>query len=398
MRGTRLEPTLTLGDIFGTELLYSPRASPNACAWLPCDEAVLDMLTGNQLTILGSMPILCAAGVSSPEALGLLHDAGFQVPAAPCRYRDGADYLRLLSDLSGSGRKIVVQHVHPIAELAPDTCWVPPATLSFLNNKGNLAELVDAPHLPARRIVTTDRLRAKPSPPNLPLVLKAVTDESTGGGIDVVICGTAEELDRAAAYFGACADVVVEDFIEIGRNLCLNYAVTAAGRITYLGCAEQVSDAQGKYHGNWIDAESEAPAVAVEVGVHVVRAGLDRGYWGCVGVDMAIEEDGRVVVFDLNFRLNGSTAALLLAESVRSSLGQPVIRLRSWRGKGTYREMLNAAYTAMGKGLLLPLNSYDPVAGGQPHAPPRMAGLIIGGSRDEVNEREGELAALGLEP
>jgi hypothetical protein len=394
----RLQPALTFSDIFGTELLYSPRASPNACAWLPRDEAILDMLTGGQLTILGSMPILCAVGVTSREALELLSDAGFQAPAAPCRYRDGVDYLRLVSELTGSGRKIVVQHVHPVAELTPDTCWVPPATLSFLNNKGNLAEVVDAPHLPARRIVATDRLMAKPSPADLPLVLKAVTDESTGGGIDVVICGTAEELERAAAYFGACAHVVVEDFITIRRNLCLNYAVTAAGRITYLGCAEQVSDAQGKYHGNWIDAESEAPAVAVEVGVDVVRAGFDRGYWGFVGVDMAVEEEGRVVVFDLNFRLNGSTAALLLAESVRRNLGQRVIRLRSWRGKGTYREMLNAAYAAMGKGLLLPLNSYDPVAGGQPHAPPRMAGLIIGGSRDEVNEREGELAALGLEP
>jgi len=394
----RLQPTLTFADIFGTELLYSPRASPNACTWLPRDAAVLDMLTGNQLTILGTMPVLCAAGVSSPEALGLLHDAGFQVPAAPYRYRDGTDYLGLVSDLSESGRRIVVQHVHPITELAPDACWVPPAILSFLNNKGSLAELVDAPYRPARVIVATDRLMAALSPADFPVVVKAVTDESTGGGIDVLICGTADELDRAAVYFGACANVVVEDFIKIRRNLCLNYGVTVAGRITYLGCAEQVSDAQGRYHGNWIDAESEAPAVAVEAGVRVVRAGLDRGYWGCVGVDMAVKEDGRVVVFDMNFRLNGSTAALLLAESVRSSLGQPVIRLRSWRGKGTYREMLRAAYIAMGKGLLLPLNSYDPVAGRQPHAPPRMAGLIVGGSRAEVKEREGELAALGLEP
>ena len=393
----RLEPTLTLGDIFGTESLYSPRASPNACAWLPREAAVLDMLTGNQLTILGSMPILCAAGVSTPEALGLLHDAGFQVPAAPCRYRDGADYLRLLWELSGSGRKIVVQHVHPIAELTPDACWVPPATLSFLNNKGNLAALVDAPHLPTRRIVAKDRLMAKPSPADLPVVVKAVTDESTGGGFDVLICDTSEELDCAAAHFGACADVVVEDFIGIRRNLCLNYAVTAAGRITYLGCAEQVSDAHGKYHGNWIGAESEAPRVAVEVGARVVRAGFDRGYWGCVGIDMAVEEDARVVVFDLNFRLNGSTAALLLAKSVLARLGQPVMRLRSWRGKGTYRQMLNAAYTALGRGLLLPLNSYDPAAGGRPDAPLRMAGLVIGGSRDEVREREGELATLGLE-
>jgi hypothetical protein len=391
-----LTPTITLGEIYGPELLFSPRASPNARSWLPRDEAVLDMLTGGQLTILGEMPLLCAAGVSSPEALGILRDAGFAVPVGLRSYSDAVDYLRRVSEWSGRGRRIVIQHVHPVSEIPAQACWIPPSTLSYLNNKGNLARLVDARHVPVRRILPADGIRAGHSFPNLPLVIKAVTDESTGGGLDVAVCRTAEDLERAAQFFTTCTHVVVEEFIPIARNLCLNYVVTPEGRVDFIGCAEQVSDTQGKYHGNWIDEGSAAPAAAVELGAGVARAGYALGYWGCVGMDMAVREDGHAVVFDLNFRLNGSTAALLLARSVHARLGHPVMRLRSWTGKGAYRDLLNAAYIAMGRGLVLPLNSYDPIAGGQPNAIPRMAGLIVGGSRGEVTEREKELAALGL--
>jgi hypothetical protein len=36
---------------------------------------------------------------------------------------------------------------------------------------------------------------------------------------------------------------------------------------------------------------------------------------------------------------------------------------RRLRGKGAWQETLNAAYAALGRGLLLPLNRYDLVAG-----------------------------------
>jgi hypothetical protein len=57
-------------------------------------------------------------------------------------------------------------------------------------------------------------LAAELSPPNLPLILEAITGESTGGGIEVVICRTAEELECAAAYVGVWARVAVEGAIR----------------------------------------------------------------------------------------------------------------------------------------------------------------------------------------
>jgi hypothetical protein len=51
--------------------------------------------------------------------------------------------------------------------------------------------------------------------------------------------------------------------------------VTDGGAIHYLGCAEQVSDKEGKYQGNWIDfPTTAAPPRAVEIGTRVAAADL----------------------------------------------------------------------------------------------------------------------------
>ncbi|MDD5557385.1 MAG: ATP-grasp domain-containing protein [bacterium] len=389
-----LRPRTTQKEIYGPGVIYSPRASSNASTWMGLEEPHLDFLTGGQLTVMGGMPILCAAGVSTPEGLRLLRDAGFETASEIHRFRGESDYRRMLSALGGEGRRVAVQHLLPVSELPAEHCLVPPAVLSFINNKGNLSELVAAPHVPPREVVpSAGLLRSRPA---LPCVIKAVTDESTGGGFDVAVCRSAAEFTLAAERFRTCPQVVVEGFIEMRRNLCLNYGVLPDGRVVYIGSAEQVCRPDGIYEGNWIDGESDAPDAAAAIGAAIARAGRDRGYRGCVGIDLAVLEDGRTVVYDLNFRVNGSTASLLLADAIRRNLDRTVIRYRGWQWEGTYRGMLDAVYTAMGRGILLPLSSYDPVAGGHSRTQPRLKCLVLGATREEVRERERELAGMGF--
>jgi hypothetical protein len=393
---TWLKPIQSLSQIYGSDVIYSPRASPNACTWLPHDEFILDSMTGGQISVAGDMPTLCAAGASTSKGLQLLRDAGFDIPRVVFRYSAVTDYLHKLKSLCNERKKIALLYVHPASELPPEACWVKPKTLSFLNNKANLATLVSPRHVPTRRMLIPGRLLIELTSHRFPLVAKARTDESSGGGIDVVICRTSRDLKRAAVLFQSCTRVVIEEFLPIKRNLCLNYAATAEGTINYLGCAEQISDTQGKYQGNWIDATTMAPPLAIEIGTRVVAAGFALGYYGCVGIDMAVLEDERIAVFDLNFRVNGSTAALLLAESVQRTSGRTVLRFRALRGSGTYRDLLSSVYTAIHKGVFLPLSSYDPEVGGYPRTRPRMTGLILGKTREEAEEHERELSVMGL--
>ena len=245
-----LKPIQSLSQIYGSDVIYSPRASSNACTWLSQDDFILDSMTGGQIPVAGDMPTLCAAGASTPEGLQLLRDAGFDLPRKVFRYSTVTDYVHKLKNLHNERRKIALLYVHPASELPPEACWVKPETLSFLNNKANLATLVSPCHVPARRMLMPSHLITELSPHRFPLVAKAATDESSGGGVDVAICRTSRDLKRAAVLFQSCTRVVIEKFLPIKRNLCLNYATTDEGMIYYLGCAEQVSDAQGKYQGN----------------------------------------------------------------------------------------------------------------------------------------------------
>jgi hypothetical protein len=181
------------------------------------------------------------------------------------------------------------------------------------------------------------------------------------------------------------------------RNLCLNYAIMHTGQIVYLGSAEQITDPCGKYYGNWIDTDSQAPSAAIEMGMQVARKGFAKGYWGILGIDMAVLEDKRIFIFDLNFRLNGSTAALILADSIARTHGQPAMRLTNIRARGSYREMIATLYMAMDRGLFLPLTSCAPRPAKNIPDRPRASGLVLGSSRCQIMERCQELESLGLE-
>ena len=59
-----------------------------------------------------------------------------------------------------------------------------------------------------------------------------------------------------------------------------------------------------------------------------MRAAAARGYRGIAGIDVAFLEDGPPRVLDLNFRVNGSTAAAWLRSAVERERGAGSMRLR----------------------------------------------------------------------
>ena len=392
-----LRPTFTLDEFFGSEIVYSQRISPTACTWLPFDEMSRDTMTGGALSVTGGLSHICSAAVSTPKALQLIKDAGLPVPGKELlRYTGTEDYLRLLLELSRTGKKVASQYRHDESELPEANCWIQPSVLSFVNNKANLGALVEAGYLPQRAVIPFTELASYLSSNPLPNVVKAATEEATGAGLDVVLCETAADVRRAEQVFCRCEFVVVEEFLQINRNLCLNYAVTAWGETIFLGCAEQISDRSGRYLGNWLGKSIEAPPEAVQVGMRIVKKGFDHGYFGLAGIDMALLDDGRIMVYDLNFRINGSTTPLLFAKSVMETFGQPLIKVDRFVGAGAYREMLDVIYGELGKGKLVPIASYDPESGGVQGSQPRLIAMLLGETKHEIDEYKRELEVRGL--
>jgi len=75
---------------------------------------------------------------------------------------------------------------------------------------------------------------------------------------------------------------------------------------------------------------------------------------------------------------------------------ETVARSRTWLGSGTFGHLLDAARTLLERGWFVPLATFDPSLAGRPGDPPRLMGLLLGGSRDEVSDRMRELRGLGL--
>ena len=376
MAAAPLRIPLTLSDLVGPGHRFVARASDRRSRWLPQDAMLRDALGGSLDLLRGSMPTLAAAATRTARVHRLRALAGLpMLDEGVETFRDAADFQARLAAFTAPGG-VVVQHVFPSDELSVDRYWIDPELLSHLNDKANLAEFVPPAAVPERRLFDVAVLD-EPLP--LPCVVKAATDDSTGGGNDVVICRTPSDVDLARRRFAAARRVVVEELLAIDRSFCLNFGISRSAAVQYLGAAEQICRSDGRFAGNWIDDSAPSPAAIDYARVAAERAAA-LGYCGFAGIDVAITARGPFVI-DLNFRVNASTLPLLLRDSIRARFGPVVLR-------AVRMEYASDPWTAIERdieqGRLIPLHIYDPAGSAFPDRAPWVQGLLVRNSREEA--------------
>ena len=382
----------TLSDVFGQGHVYVPTPAYDSPDWLPRERAALDFLTGAQLAIAGDVPIVCHRAVSTPAALSLLEEAGHPLPQRLLRYHDAGSYRALLSELVEQPTQIGLQHAQRPGAIPDRRLWIPDAVLRLVNDKGRLGELVPADRMPERRVVEGRRLREQVAPElRPPIVLKAAEGLSSGAGCGVRLCRTPSEIAAAVDELGRARAVVVEELVHFELSWCVQAIVRPDGAIRSVGLAEQICDENGAYRGNWLSTSGEAPPEVTAVGEEVAARVAERGYRGFVGVDIGLASDGRVLAFDVNGRINGSSAALAVFSSVAGP-GRRFGRYGTWVGGADFESLANAVRAAMRSGAFVPLAFYDP-RGGDASAAARVSGVIVGATREEVVQVEKDLAA-----
>lgn len=381
---------ITLRDVFGPGHLFSARASFASPGWLSHDPAFRDFLTGTPLTVADGLPILVSAHVTDPQGLDLLEHAGLEIPNDLRTYDDEPTHRAALDSAS---ERLVFQHVHPTDEVEPARCWVDPALVSFLNNKANLEDMSPDESIPRREVLPRGRASDQASL-RIPCVIKIASDESSAGGFGIRLCHTAADVRSALRDFARCEVLVVEEFLPITRSFCVQFATTADS-IAYLGAPEQIVDAAGAYVGSWFEPRREPPEEAIDLGRRVMDQAVSLGYRGFGGIDVVELVDGRFMVMDLNFRMNGSTVALLLSDSVAQHEGSPVIRSVSLRFRGEWDDLIRVTETAMRDHRVIPMCTYRPTD--RSGEPPRLQAMVTGTTRTEVDTRLDELRRTGFE-
>lgn len=395
-----LHPALTLDELLGPGHVYCPRASLRACRWLGTDAPGLDALAAARLPIAGQTPVVCSMGSLGPQTLAVLTDAGFTLPVETFAYRDETHRVALTRELAAQGYRMVVDHVYPADELAAVTYWIDPALLRRLNNKGALAEFVPAAFTPDRQVVDYGELADILDRHRAPVMLKAATDESSGGGVDTAVYRPGEAVGPLLDRFAGCDQVVIETRLAIRSNLCLNYAIARQGEVHYLGCSRQVTGADGgRFLGNQLEAGLEPPSALHRAATDVIEHARRLGYYGFAGIDAAITDDGELFIYDLNFRANASTLPLLMMPALRAHRGARVAHSRYWQwtGNGGFPGMLRAVSTRVRLGGLLPFSLTDTQAAGHgPTTRHRLGGMLYGHGMAELQQLDAWMAAQGL--
>lgn len=385
-----IKPSVTLYDIYGPGYIFNQRASYRNRKWLP-DFVSQHSDTGRLLTIAGKMPILCHSGVIEPFSLSILEEFGFQLASKIHIYNDEKSYYKKLNDFNRSKDKVVVNFPHLPEELNDEKYWIDPKLISYLNNKGNLKDFVPKQNLARRKVLTiSDFVQEKNYPFSLPFVAKAATNEPQGGGIEVVICKNNADLQYAKQLFNSCHFVVLEEQIPIRRNYCVQFVHTYKGDFIYLGAAEQIIH-EGKYKGNWvIQEDKQLREEVIQLGTQIMEKAISLGYSGIAGFDIVISEDNRIIAIDLNFRMNASTAALLLKESIMESLQVNTLKFRNFKTFVGLDKFESSIKAFIQQKKLVPISIYNP-SNLSSDEPIIIYSILVGNSKEEVNRIEQQL-------
>lgn len=354
-------PAATLDELWPDDAVAAFRPADDAVRWLSPKRSWRERSSMSAFEYTGSVPsIVHEAGMTS-EGLDLLRACGLRPPDELLGYRTAEEMQSLVDAKVRDGLRIGIGYTGR-RRLAPSDAYVtPPDVIAELNDKANLAEFLPAEAVPNREVVATDELRRRPGQlrSRAPLVLKASTRLGHGGGVDVAVCRSADDLESAIEDLSDAERIVVEDYHDFHVTWCMSFGASDDG-VTYFGSAQQVCDASGSYYGNWC-LPVGPPERAIEFGLHAARAGRARGYRGVLGIDVGVTSRGRrPFVFDLNFRPNGSTSLVLFHESIRARWQVEFTRVCGGLAfRGTFDRMLSELKSLFEQRRVLPYQTFD---------------------------------------
>lgn len=282
-----------------------------------------DMLTGMMTGCMGTRPAVRHASVATEGIRALFRRAGYDLSERTLVYQTEAEAQQIAQDLVRDGYRIAAAYPFPPGQFADSGLVVPPALWAQLNRKDRLADLVPSAHLPRRQILSIDA--AQDLSFAGPVFVKHAGPEPTGWGFAVRACRTAAEMRGALAELQRVGvrTVVVEAAEDILRCWCVCIVISEEA-VEVPGAALQTFSEAGRQSGSLIDPEQAPPDTVLAVAAQAGRVAQRMGYRGPAGMDIGLARDGRVIAFDPNFRLNSSSAQVLLHQGAVGRAGSAV--------------------------------------------------------------------------
>lgn len=353
----KLSPLVEPAGLWPETAAFMARTDLERLRLLGVGPANLDSITIHMLGVLGTRPTVRHRSGVTDEILTFLQDAGLMI-AEDIRIYDSAEDAEAIADaLVAEGRPLFWPYplrrgrFHESVHLVRTDLW------GRLNSKAFLAEIAPARALAPRRIVPTATLGARL---DHPAVVKAGGEEATGWGGTVRFCDTLESLLNVKAEFLSreISTCVVEQELPVDRCWCANLAISEAG-VVYLGAAEQMFSAPGRQSGSLVDPRNPLPPEGVDLAIEIGEAARAMGFIGVAGLDIGRIADGRLIVFDPNFRFNACTQQILLHNAATERAGLTVSRSVVADVSLSVRSLIKRLQSAVEDGWFVPTRIVD---------------------------------------
>lgn len=308
-----LRPSLDPDRLFPRRAAFMGRTDLRETRLLGFTPLNADGVTSMLLGLLGDRPAVRHEAGAGPEVRALLGRAGLEWRERTLLYRDLDEAERHADRLVADGFRLFSPYPLRNGRFPDDAMLVPPPLWRALNAKERLGDLVPPEHLAPRRILPIREVKGLSF--ERPVFLKAGGELATGWGYAVRACADAGALEAAKAWFLARArdipSVIVEEAVDVVASWCAGIAISDGESVCF-GAAEQLFSAPGKQSGSIIDPDRPPPPESLRLAEAVGDEARRRGYRGIAGLDIGLARDGRILVFDPNFRVNASTAQVLL--------------------------------------------------------------------------------------
>ncbi|UXR69166.1 MULTISPECIES: ATP-grasp domain-containing protein [unclassified Staphylococcus] len=386
---------LTMAELYSNDVVYSSRPSYISNPWLEPDEHQSNFLSAREL-LIANMPVIVHEASVTDKLAQLFELVHRSIPDNLYYFKDQSSYESLLQRLTlEEDRKIYFQYVHGEDIVPADKYAMNKQTFIDLNNKSKIPEWTNGKYLPKREVVPFKAFEDAVREWELPVVIKPGDDLPTAGGYGVMICYTQEELEKAIERVkkaeAATDTLIIEQCIDVVDNYCVQFAKHPDKGILYLGAAKQLTNAYGFYQGN-INAQ-HVPQTVIDAGRALMERAVEEGFIGVAGFDLLEDADGEVYAIDLNYRQNGSTSMLLLADCLEGDYH----KFYSYVANGDNERFHEAIKTFIKKGVLFPLSYYDGDWYTDQHVDSRFGCIWHAESEADIEEYEQEfLEAAGL--
>ncbi len=382
----QVTPVAVFSQLFPAHTVFVPRSAFSFIKWVFDDAWHLDTLTGVTIAIMGDMPLICHQNAATPLIIDFFRKAGLEPALALSTYETEEEAIALAREYLGRGEKIAYVYPPPPSLAASGGLLFPLSLYNWLNDKANLTYLVGENYLPRCQIVSADCLsQAHDFLPGQAVFMKACHPGASGSGKDVLYCpdtaSRAVALKWLASRLDGLSGIRIEEAVETGSCWCLSLAILES-HVRYLGAATQLFTEPAKQYGSKIDPDDLPPDSVVAIALAIAERARVMGYRGIAGFDIGVTSAGQPFVFDLNFRIAGSTPQVLLHEA---SVGRVNARVsQSWNKmvRGGLAPALERICDFSRCGKFVPIRLYEatPATGGRS----LITGMVVAPTLGEV--------------